>query len=72
MLSVVLLLLPASFGIEHVTALQPPVFVVRTTIEVNAPPEKVWNQVVAFAEIPREGIVVSSGIAYPIRAGFPA
>jgi len=52
-----------------VTALQPPVFVVRTTIEVNAPPEKVWNQVVAFAEIPPpKELLFRAGIAYPIRA----
>jgi uncharacterized membrane protein YhaH (DUF805 family) len=69
MLSVVLLLVPASFGIEHAAALQPPLFMVRTAIEVNAPPEKVWNQVVAFAEIPppRE-LLFRAGIAYPIRA----
>ncbi len=69
MLSIVLLLVPASFGIEHAAALQPLTFEVRTAIEVNAPPEKVWNQVVAFAEIPppRE-LLFRAGIAYPIRA----
>jgi uncharacterized membrane protein YhaH (DUF805 family) len=69
MLSIVLLLVPGSFGIEHAAALQPPVFTVRTTIEVNAPPEKVWNQVVAFAEIPPpKELLFRAGIAYPIRA----
>jgi uncharacterized membrane protein YhaH (DUF805 family) len=69
MLSVVLLLVPASFGIEHAAALQPPVFVVRTAIEINAPPEKVWNEVVAFAEIPPpKELLFRAGIAYPIRA----
>jgi uncharacterized membrane protein YhaH (DUF805 family) len=69
MLSIVLLLVPASFGIEHAAALQPPVFLVRTAIEVNAPPEKVWNQVVAFAEIPPPTeLLFRAGIAYPIRA----
>jgi uncharacterized membrane protein YhaH (DUF805 family) len=69
MLSIVLLLVPVSFGIEHAAALQPPVFVVRTAIEVNAPPEKVWNQVVAFAEIPPpKELLFRAGIAYPIRA----
>jgi uncharacterized membrane protein YhaH (DUF805 family) len=69
MLSIVLLLVPVSFGIEHAAALQAPVFMVRTAIEVNAPPEKVWNQAVAFAEIPppRE-LLFRAGIAYPIRA----
>jgi hypothetical protein len=69
MLSVVLLLVPASFGIEHAAALQPPVLMVRTAIEVNAPPEKVWNQVVSFAEIPPpKELLFRAGIAYPIRA----
>jgi hypothetical protein len=42
---------------------------VRTAIEVNAPPEKVWDQVVAFAEIPLPTeLLFRAGIAYPIRA----
>ncbi len=69
MLSIVILMIPASFGIEHAAALQPPTFEVRTAIEVNAPPEKVWNQVVAFAEIPPPTeLLFRAGIAYPIRA----
>jgi uncharacterized membrane protein YhaH (DUF805 family) len=69
MLSVLLLLVPASFGLEHAVALQPPLFMVRTAIEVNAPPEKVWNQVVSFAEIPPPTeLLFRAGIAYPIRA----
>ena len=69
MLSIVLLLVPASFGIEHAAALRAPEFVVRTAIEINAPPEKVWNQVVAFAEIPPpKELLFRAGIAYPIRA----
>jgi hypothetical protein len=69
MLSIVLLLAPLSFGIERAAALKPPMFVVRTAIEVNAPPEKVWNQVVAFAEIPPPTeLLFRAGIAYPIRA----
>src|SRR5947209_4392095 len=69
MLSLVILLIPASFGIEHAAALQPPTSEVLTAIEVNAPPEKVWNQVVAFAEIPPpKELLFRAGIAYPIRA----
>jgi hypothetical protein len=62
-------MIPASFGIEHAAALQPQVFEVRTAIEVSAPPEKVWNQVVAFREIPPpKELLFRAGIAYPIRA----
>ncbi|HYL86129.1 MAG TPA: DUF805 domain-containing protein [Candidatus Angelobacter sp.] len=68
-LSLVILLVPATFGIEHAAALRPPVFEVRTAMEVNAPPEKVWSQVVAFAEIPPpKELLFRAGIAYPIRA----
>src|SRR5262249_16923417 len=69
MFSIVLLLLPASFGVERAAALLTPLYEVRTSVEVNAPPEKVWNQVVAFAEIPApKELLFRAGIAYPIRA----
>jgi uncharacterized membrane protein YhaH (DUF805 family) len=69
MLSVVLLVLPAAFGVEHEVAPAPPQFVVRSSIDVEAPPEQVWKQVVAFAQIPPPTeTLFRSGIAYPIRA----
>jgi hypothetical protein len=44
-------------------------FEVRTSIDVDAPSEKVWKQVVAFAEIPPPTeLLFRAGIAYPIRA----
>jgi uncharacterized membrane protein YhaH (DUF805 family) len=69
MFSILILLVPATFGVERGAALRPPVYEVHTAIEVNAPPEKVWNQVVAFAEIPPpKELLFRAGIAYPIRA----
>jgi uncharacterized membrane protein YhaH (DUF805 family) len=69
MLSIVLLFAPAFQGVEHWAKPQAETFEVRTAIEVNAPPEKVWNQVVAFAEIPPpKELLFRAGIAYPIRA----
>jgi uncharacterized membrane protein YhaH (DUF805 family) len=69
MFSILILLVPTTFGVERGAALRPPVYEVHTTIEVNAPPEKVWNQVVAFAEIPPpKELLFRAGIAYPIRA----
>ena len=69
MFSILILLVPASFGVERAAALRPPMYKVRTAIEVNAPPEKVWSQVVAFAEIPPpKELLFRAGIAYPIRA----
>jgi len=69
MLSIVFLFTPAFQSVEHWAKRQPETFEVRTAIEVNAPPEKVWNQVVAFAEIPPPTeLLFRAGIAYPIRA----
>ena len=69
MLSIVFLFTPAFQSAEHWAKLQPEKYEVRTAIEVNAPPEKVWNQVVAFAEIPPpKELLFRAGIAYPIRA----
>ena len=69
MLSILVLAVPAWFGIEHAAALKPPVYEVHTAIEVNAPPQQVWNQVVAFTEIaPPKELLFRAGIAYPIRA----
>jgi uncharacterized membrane protein YhaH (DUF805 family) len=68
-LSIVLLITPISFGLEHAMRLQPPAFAVRTSIEIAAPPEQVWQQVVAFAQIPPPTeMLFRAGIAYPIRA----
>jgi uncharacterized membrane protein YhaH (DUF805 family) len=69
MFSILILLVPASFGAERAAALRPPVYEVRTAIEVNAPTKKVWNEVVAFAEIPPpKELLFRSGVAYPIRS----
>ena len=69
MLSVVLFMMPALFGMERTAALDAPRFEVRTSIDVKAPPAKVWQEVVAFAEIPPPTeMLFRAGIAYPIRA----
>lgn len=68
-LSLALLLTPSFFSAEYVLRPQPSTFVVKSAIEVNAPPEKVWKEVVAFAEIePPKELLFRAGIAYPIRA----
>lgn len=66
---VVVLAAPVSMGIEGVQTRPPPLLEVKTALEVNAPPEKVWNNVVAFSELPppREWLFLL-GIAYPVRA----
>ncbi len=69
MFSVVLLFVPLILGVERMAAPAPPLFVVRTAIEINAPPNRVWQQVVAFSEIPEPNEwLFRLGIAYPMRA----
>jgi len=69
MLSIILAVIPASFGLERAAGLHAPTFEVRTSIDIKAPPQAVWKQVVAFAEIPPPTeMLFRAGIAYPIRA----
>lgn len=68
-LSVLLIFVPGVQWMEHVAAPVPPEYEVRSAIDVQAPPEKVWRQVVAFAEIPPpKEWMFRAGIAYPMRA----
>lgn len=68
-LSALLLLAPGVEWMEHLAALPSSVYVVRSSIDVQAPPERVWKQVVAFSEIPAPNEwMFRAGIAYPIRA----
>lgn len=65
----ILLLMPAVLGVEKAAPATAQTFAVRTTIEVDAPPQEVWKNVVAFAQIPEpEEWYFRAGIAYPIRA----
>ena len=68
-LGAIVLILPTSFIGEHAAALRPPELMVRSAIEINAPPEQVWKQVVSFAQIaPPQELLFRAGVAYPIRA----
>jgi hypothetical protein len=65
-----LMLLPLSLGTMSfdVTA-KPHVFKVVSSIEIAAPPERVWKNVVSFSELPApDQWYFKTGIAYPIRA----
>lgn len=63
-----LLLLPLAAGVE--SAAQPaPEYEVVTTIEVDAPPEVVWQHVVRFPDLaPPTEWMFEHGISYPLRA----
>jgi hypothetical protein len=67
--SIVLMALPVLMLVEKSGQVQPSMREVRTEVEINAPPEEVWQQLVAFAELPPPGeLLFKTGIAYPIRA----
>ncbi len=67
-----LMLLPVGFGtFAFDRTAKPNMFVVRSSIEIAAPPERVWKNVVSFAELPPPGAgewYFRAGVAYPIRA----
>src|SRR5271165_4052244 len=68
-LSALLMFVPGVQWMEHAAAPVPPVYEVRSAIDIQAPPEQVWTQVVAFAQIPPpKEWMFRAGIAYPIRA----
>jgi hypothetical protein len=65
----VIVLLPLAMGLEKAIPPALPLLSVKTSVVVNAPPEKVWRNVVSFSELPPpKEIIFKLGIAYPIRA----
>src|SRR5579864_3361675 len=68
-LSVVLLFVPGVQWSEHAVSTSNPTYMVRSAVDIDAPPEKVWKQVIAFSEIPPPTEwIFRAGVAYPIRA----
>jgi len=60
--------LPFLMGFEGLTR-DPPLREVVTTLEVDAPPEAVWQHVIAFGDIePPTQLLFTLGIAFPVRA----
>jgi uncharacterized membrane protein YhaH (DUF805 family) len=63
-----LLLLPMA-AVGDRAAPPPPVYEAVTSIVVEAPPERVWENVIRFREIEaRPGLPFRLGVAYPVRA----
>jgi len=64
---ILLLLPPASLAWDMNATM--PLFEVRSAIEINAPPETVWQNVVSFSDLPRpQEWYFKTGLAYPQRA----
>jgi hypothetical protein len=51
-LLILLLSIPALMGAEYRSEPEPPLVAVRTSIDIDAPPDRVWQHVVAFSELP--------------------
>ena len=66
---VVVLLVPASMTMESLTPPPPPVLEVTTRMEINAPPETVWQFIPAFPPIekPPAGML-ALGLAFPLAS----
>ncbi len=61
--------LPALMGAETLAQPEPPLLEVRTSIEIDAPPHKVWQHVVSFPPLPEpQEWLFRAGVAYPLRA----
>ena len=62
-------LAPLLMAVERISPPVLPLHSVTSSVEVNAPPEKVWRHVVSFSELPPPNeLLFHLGIAYPIRA----
>jgi hypothetical protein len=67
--SSLLLFMPGLFSAERIARVEAPLFEVKSSVVIEAPPERVWRHVVAFAEIPPpKELLFRAGVAYPLRA----
>jgi len=67
-LGALILLLPLGAGVEQ-RVTSPAEREVVTVIEIDAMPERVWENVVSFSELPKpDHWLFETGIAYPLRA----
>ncbi len=69
MILVCALLAPAIMGAEAASSRVAPVYMVTTSIDIAAPPEVVWRNVISFPDLPPPTeLPFRVGIAYPVRA----
>jgi hypothetical protein len=66
LLVMLLLALPAIMGFESFEETPPPLIPLKTSVEIDAPPELVWRHVVTFSDLPEtDNWLFKAGIAYP-------
>ncbi len=68
-LMLLLAFVPGWTTVERLAPPPAPTFAVRTSVDIDAPPEAVWKEVIAFSPIPAPTeALFRLGIAYPTRA----
>ena len=68
-IAILLAMMPLFLGAERAAHPRAPVFRVVTSCDIDAPPQRVWQNVIAFSEIPPPTEwIFRAGVAYPIRA----
>jgi hypothetical protein len=70
---IALFMVPMWMGAEHISGEQSPLFVVTSQIDIDAPTQVVWQNLVSFPNLPEPGWsnggwLFKAGIARPIRA----
>ena len=71
MMLVLTLTPPGLMGAESLSPPDPQRFEVRTTIEIEAPADKIWHQLISFPPLPEpEQWLFRLGIAYPIQSSI--
>ena len=69
LLLVLIAALPTMIGAEAVNRPEAPQFAVRTSVEIEAAPDRVWGHVIRFDPLPPPADwVFRAGLAYPVRA----
>ncbi|MGB0717599.1 MAG: SRPBCC family protein, partial [Phycisphaerae bacterium] len=67
----IIFLVPILIGAESLLNASQPEVAARTTVNISAPPQVVWNHVVEFPDIPPpKNWVFRTGVAYPIGASI--
>ncbi len=63
------LAIPTAMELEHAVPPPLPELKVQSSVIVNAPPEKVWKNVISFSQLPPPTeVIFKLGVAYPIQA----
>jgi len=67
--AVLLFSLPSLAGAEHARPSKLEILKATSSIEIDAPPETVWKNVVSFSELPPPSeAIFKTGLAYPLHA----